>query len=345
MILGAWFLISILVLSGCGSNPAPRLRAGAYFGDFLGMYFPEPDNLGQHGRVNPLLEKNGMVYTCRAGFIDLAHLREAADRTAYLTTLAEKNLIKGRRNFSFHVAEPSRYHVIITYPLSWSKLSTGERKERASEFAICLGQYFSHTTTVWHEIITWFGFASTGLFSEHLSSFSWEDTYSDLLGIHLGAVALSDSEHNFDLVMTGLIHNELQRLEVRPPPVAQAAVRIIYERWFEGGFYFWLKLNKRNFDVGLDDGEITPWLVPGICSNTEAESRFIPTLDRLYQNGFSVRVQIQPEEFQRTSILKVVYPDTDCTRIDPVHHFPIILQYIEQEARRRYGPDVDIPDS
>ncbi|MBN1816771.1 MAG: DUF4056 domain-containing protein [Sedimentisphaerales bacterium] len=337
-------VLFVCFLAGCGGNPPPRLRAGAYFGDFMGMSFPEPGDFGKHSRINPLSEKNGMVYTCKAGFVDLAHLREAADRTVYIATLTEHALLKNKPAFSFRCAEPSRYHVALTYPASWSELSSVPKKELASDLAICLGQYLSHTTTVWHEIITWFGFASSGLFSEHLSAFSWEDTYSDLLGIHLARIAISDREHDFNQAMTELIDHELKRLEIQPSPTAQEAVRIIYERWFEGGLYFWLKLNKRNFDVGLDDGEITPWQVPGLCPDAKAESRPVPTLDFLYRNGFSVRVEIAPQEFEKDQILQVCCPDRACTKIDPVRHFPIILDFIEAQAYQKYGPDVEIPE-
>jgi hypothetical protein len=140
-----------------------------------------------------LLEQNGFVYTCRGGFIDIGHLRESADRTAYISRIVLKKLEKGEKEFSFRIIEPSKYYVRIKYPENW--VNYPNREKIAKEISVGLGQYFAQTTTVWHEILTWFGFKSTGIFSEYLSSFSWEDAYSDLLGTAIAARALRDSEH------------------------------------------------------------------------------------------------------------------------------------------------------
>ena len=65
----------ILLASGC-HNSKPRLRVGAFFGSPTGMSFPDPQQLGPHSYTYHPGEKLGMVYTCRGGFIDLAHVRE-----------------------------------------------------------------------------------------------------------------------------------------------------------------------------------------------------------------------------------------------------------------------------
>ena len=202
-----FLLVSVLALAaGCQTNHGPRLR-GASFGGVVGDYFLDPEHLGKHQYKIGLTEKNGFVYTRKGGFIDIGHLRESADRTAYITAITKKNIIKKEAEFSFQVIEPSRYFVKITYPKDWEELP--EKEEIAAEVSIRLGQYFAHMTTIWHEIVTWFGYTSTGIFSEYVSSFSWEDTYSDLLGINLAAAALRDTQHKYDDAMTMLIDEEL----------------------------------------------------------------------------------------------------------------------------------------
>ena len=86
------------------------------------MKFTEPEKLGKHSFEFSLNEANGLMYTCKGGFIDIGHVREAADRTAYLRNLIYENLIRGDKKFSFRMIEPSRLSVnFIGYPLCLSR--------------------------------------------------------------------------------------------------------------------------------------------------------------------------------------------------------------------------------
>src|SRR5690242_13496177 len=47
--------------------------------------FVDVDNLGVHSYGEPgKKEHNGTMYTCKGGFVDLSHVRSAADWTAFL---------------------------------------------------------------------------------------------------------------------------------------------------------------------------------------------------------------------------------------------------------------------
>ena len=70
--------------------------------------------------------------------------------------------------------------------------------------------------TTWHEMVTWFGYKSTGFITEEPSAFSWEDIYSNLIGIRIGAQAVEDKEHNYDTAVTLLIKKELENLQIQP---------------------------------------------------------------------------------------------------------------------------------
>jgi len=332
---------AIVLAGGCETKPRPHLRAGAYFGSVMEMYFPDPEHLGKHGYNNSPDEKDGMVYTCRGGFIDIGHVREAADRTAYIAGVTFDNLMNGKSEFSFKAIEPSRYFVTVQYPKYWEDSPAKEKV--ASEVSIRLGEYLAETTTIWHEIITWFGYTSTGVFSEYISSFSWEDTYSDLLGTHLGAIALRDSGHEYDDAMTRLIDEELKRLGVQPADIAREAMKKIEGKWYTGGLYFFVTMNKRNFDIGLDDGFITPWLVPGICPGSKPQSYAVPNLDFLAEYGFSVKVEIEPRIFEEGKILRIIYPNGKGRRIEPAVHFRAIMEHIRKEAIEKYGAEVEEP--
>ena len=64
------------------SARSPRIRLSCYASSTLGSVFTDADNLGTHHYDNGKGEKNGIIYTCKAGHIDLpqfAQLR-VADR-------------------------------------------------------------------------------------------------------------------------------------------------------------------------------------------------------------------------------------------------------------------------
>ena len=124
-----------------------------------------------------------------------------------------QNLINKNTEFSFSVIEPSRYWMKISYPQNWDEHSATEREALANEISSFTGQYLAHTSVIWHEIVTWYGFSSAGIFPETISAFSWEDTYSDIMGIWLGAAALRDEQQRYDDIMTELLYQELKGLD------------------------------------------------------------------------------------------------------------------------------------
>ena len=204
--------VSILIFLGCAACAAalepPRLRPSPYFGSFSGLNYTSVKDLGRHGYENFFGENNALIYTAKAGYIDMGHLRESADRARYLFDICYDNLLAGTTDFSYTVIEPAVYHVHLDYPENWSELGEHQRNRIAREVAIDLGQHFAHLSTIWHEIVTWYGYASTGLLSEKASSFSWEDGYSDLLGTKIGAMVLRDNTKSYNEGMTAMIVQE-----------------------------------------------------------------------------------------------------------------------------------------
>jgi Protein of unknown function (DUF4056) len=321
-------LSAVVLLGGCQGPDKPRLRWGAFFGSPFGMSFPDPSHLGEHHFEFSLTETDGMVYTCKGGFIDIGHVREAADRTAYLSRLARKNLLAGKKEFRFNVIEPSEYWVTLSYPPGWNRLSRREKEKTVNEISIPIGQYLAHTTLIWHEIVTWYGFATAGIFPDTISSFSPEDTYSDLLGTRLAVKALRDKDEPYDVAMTKLLNEKLQELDVQPASVAREAGKDVDGKWYTGGFYFFVKMKRRNFDIGLNDNCITPWLVPGICPDAVAEPLPVPELEAVCAQGFDVHVQLDPRVFEKDKIYHSIHLARD-RRIRPQVDFPRIMAQIE----------------
>jgi hypothetical protein len=201
-----WLCLVIVFLAGCARQPdlgdgmtltsKARSRLGWCPSPVIGFAtFSNPDDIGSHRYGFSVREKNGIVYTARAGHVDIAHVRKAADWTAYLSELTLAQLQEGQTTFSFRQREPSRYFVTLQYPEYWGGLTDETRESMARDVAIELGQYLAFLGGTWHEIVTWFGHNNSGLISEFSSAFSWEDTFSNLLGTHVASVALHDDEH------------------------------------------------------------------------------------------------------------------------------------------------------
>ena len=329
------------------SARSPRIRLSCYASSTLGSVFTDADNLGTHHYDNGKGEKNGIIYTCKAGHIDLPHVRKAADWTAYLAEEAYDKLRKGQAKFSFKLWEPSRYYIHFTYPEDWKQLPEAQRDQIARDISITLGQYSAFTALTWHEIITWFGYRPVLWYPEFPSAFSWEDTFSNLLGTHLAGKALRDTQRSYDEAMTIALDAEVQRLGAQPKSTAVEAAQQVKGLWYSGGILFLVDIKKRNLDIGLDDGFVTPWIVPGLaeCQGGEPAPYPVPDLRVLDRHGFAVTFEIEPREMERRAILKIVYPDPGNRRkrLVPTVHFAPLMEHIRQDAVRRYGEEVDVP--
>jgi hypothetical protein len=91
----------------------------------------------------------------------------------------------------------------------------------------------------------------------------------------------------------------------------------------------------------VDTGYATPILVPNVpgCPGAQPVPYPAPTLRALSDYGFSAVVEIEPHEWEKNRILRIVYPDQRGRRIRPDEHFAAIMLDIRQEAAARYGPE------
>ena len=101
----------VIFASGCNFG-APRIRMGSLPTPPPGPRFSNPNSLGKHSyRFNPF-EQNGIVYTCKAGHIDITHVRWCADYTRYLVKKTRKTLMKKGKGFSFNLTLELSTHMI-----------------------------------------------------------------------------------------------------------------------------------------------------------------------------------------------------------------------------------------
>lgn len=328
-----------LLISGCSECARPRYKLGAYFGCITGIRCLNMTDLVEYKYDGNPDERDGLIYTCKGGFIDMGHLREAVDRTKYLFEITYQNVKRGQREFSFQAIEPAMYQVNLDYPAVWDQLEPAHKEILAREISIDLGQYFAQTSMIWHEIITWFGYSSMAVFSENISSFSWEDSYSDFLGTYIAAKALRDKDHDFEKTVTRLMHEELLNLDAQASKITQEAINKINGKWYKHDLLFVVNMVKRNFNTGIDDGSIEPWLIPGICNPNQPQSYPVPAIDSASTKGFTIRLKLLPREFEKDYVLKMIGD----TEIQPEIHFNRIINQIREQAIQVYGNEVDVP--
>lgn len=310
----------------CSACSGPRARLGYIPTNTFAVTFADPQNIGPHGYRYSFFEKSGILYTCNGGHLDLDHVRGAADQTRYRIEQIRKMLTAGRQTLNFSLAgERSEHRVRLTYPADWNTRS--DKQAVIDEIAFSAGPYFAYSATVWHEIITWFGARFMLIEPEFNSAFSWEDLYSNVLGIHLALEALHDTSHDYDQAMTLAIDRALKRLNVQPRSVAIAASDSVRGTWYTGNLVPDVKM--RNFDIGID-GSVTPTLVPNIaqCPDPKPEPLSVLTLDALRQFGFRIDYEIKPNMLNQGAIFQAAGQD----QILPERDFAVILDAIKKQA-------------
>lgn len=316
----------------------PRIRYGTYPCAIVGTPLCGP-KLGTHAYYWSPFEKDGIAYACSAGQVDIIHLRIAADWTAYLAAESYRHLMRGDTHFSYKLlVDRSRNFVQISYPKGWASLPRKTRSSIAREMALAMGPYLTFTTVTWHEILTWYGFKCIGLPVEFASAFSWEDSYSNLLGTIIAVRALHDTRHSYNKAVEIAINDEMRKLGIQPARTVKEASEAVRGKWFTGNLAIFVDMKKRNFDIGLDDGFITPTVVPGVarCPGAQPVSYPVPDLSVLQEYGFSVTMEIEPHEWEKNKILRIVHQKK---RINPQLHFAQIMDDMRRQAAARYGPE------
>ncbi len=243
-----------------GFLTVPGLRVGNLVEpDATGRHFYDPAPLSvETGGVLLNGESNGLVYTCRGGFIDVAHVRDYADWTVYLAGRIDALLDRG--GVLELPDEGGRRYVYVVAPGAPLIEKVGRR-----ELASTLAQWLAFRLSVWHEIATWYGWSSIDAFPEEASAFSPEDIYSNLIGIEIaGAILRGGSlvtRRQYNHNMTQAIGVVLDRLAALPASGAREAADAVDGTWWDSSRTLpdnHLVL-RRNFDLGP---LVLPWTAP-----------------------------------------------------------------------------------
>ncbi|EAW0724337.1 DUF4056 domain-containing protein [Salmonella enterica] len=211
-------------------------------------------------------EKNGLIYTHRGGFIDIAHVRDTADNTFYLFSRILPDLGRSERYFYSEELGLRRVQLQAFTPPP----SMAERYTLAAWLAGNLGFQLAQ----WHEIAQWYGFQSIAGFSEEISAFSPEDLYSNLLGAHLAIQVIlqgqAGSVEAYNAAMDQRLREVLLKLDVATRSETERKFRELDGDWWNSkrrvpDKFLVLKRNynlaKNRLPTPVSYEKASPWLL------------------------------------------------------------------------------------
>lgn len=283
------------------------------------------ENIGPHCYMGNQSEGNGIIYTLQSGFLDLGHMRDVADWTAYLYSLIQ-SVSKQGTSIDIDLGNEGGSKI----------LTLNIPEDIDTRNAALLAGKIAYDLSLWHEIATWFGASYVPMIPERYSSFSPEDLYSNLLGVNLGIQAI-ESELEYDSAMTQLIAQSLDRLEaVSNENDTYIATEQVLNIWWTRDKSLPSKniLLKRYFG---SDTCLIPWLLPGNENSSFPYALNIPIADKipfseLYQLNFKMNYKFPRE------LLIALHGDRTINDKD----FYLIVDYIEREL---LTPTRKIPDN
>ncbi len=294
-------------------------------------------------------EENGLIFTCRGGFIDTAHVRDYADWTIFLTARIISHLEEG---LDLRLPDEGGRRRVVVQPVGPDLL---EKHDRVS-FALAIASWLSFRLSVWHEIATWYGWSWSPSFPEVDSAFSPEDLYSNLLGIRIAAaIALEHSARSsaiYDRSVDAWLRETIRFLGPTSKRTAQEAMAALDGVWWNSRALLPGPgvLLRRNFSF---DSRIEPWLVPPSLMTDSLKTRLIAECGGLPSPlvlanpaGFHgiplgdlarLEIELAPELAGNPDLEKFGRVLTDAD-------FPRIIREIRRESHERFGPRADRPD-
>ncbi|MCE1198832.1 MAG: DUF4056 domain-containing protein [Marinilabiliales bacterium] len=275
--------------------------------------------LGPHKFLGDSKEHNGILYPRRGGFLDLGHLRDLIDWTAYVYNQCKRSQITGE--VVIHLGYEAGSKVL------YLKVPPTEKDEEL----IRLAGRVAYDLSIWHEITSWFGASAVPLVSERFSSFSPEDAFSNLTGITIAAEAIR-SELPYEEAVTKLITKTLKDLEaVNSDEESYQAMEAVREVWWTRTKHLPNNRVTLQRELGVYD-PMLPWLVPGMESlNSTPFTLTVPEtttdgvpLHEFYNLTFDLNHKIPVHK---------IFPERK-ERVVTQRDFPEIIRFIANDMAR-----------
>jgi hypothetical protein len=289
-------------------------------------------------------EKNGLIYTCRGGFIDTAHVRDYADWTLYLAAEIIRTV---RTGGVIRLPDEGGERRIVLEPLDPDLLD----RFGLVRSGIRLAEYIGFELSVWHEIATWFGWSWVSTFSEQASAFSPEDLYSNVLGTKIALVIahrrMTTTEYVYNRSASTWIDGALRYLEPVPREVGLEAMKAVDQVWWDSSRRLPDKelTLRRHLDY---EGAIEPWLIPAelmpaslaaACgdSNPVRIQRESELLDIRFADWVRLEVDVDDNLAAQEPFATI---GRHVTHVD----FPKIVDAIREQNKEAFGPRAARPD-
>lgn len=336
------------LLAGCTrTQDIPRARLGALPFPGATTLFAQcgAADVGAHHYSGPLDRPfsasegaRGIVYTCRAGFLDMAHLREAVDWTWYLHARASELLDQGGGVSTF-TYDRTEFELSVSTPAAWSSIPAHLRRDVLEEAAVRIGQRAAYFVQTWHEIESWYGLRTVFFVPEDRSAFTWDDSTSHLVGMDIAGRIIRSRPADYDAAAAAEIRRTLEDLGAVPASRVEAAAMAVSMHWWSGNSPL-----KRDLDTGLASGRKEPWLVPGFADCGDPEPAILPVPDLRDVHGFDLTGMFELRLTPRASTLKAAEVESQLTPpLNAERDIPIIISRIRSEMVAKWGPDVDSP--
>lgn len=308
-------------------NPPPRIiRTCCSFGvdvKVAGMPFVKytevtsPELIGNHKYLGSKAENNGIIYTEKGGFIDMGHLRDIADFTAYLYLLIQDQRHNGA--FSLKLGNEG----------GMKTLTVNVPGKFTDEDVVHLAGRIAYDLSVWHEISTSYGASFIPLVPERYSSFSVEDAYSNLLGVHLGMKSILGSGE-YESEMTVNVKEVLESLNaVKDRESTIEAMNAVKDIWWSGKAKLPSRkvLIKRQFEV-YDC--VYPMLINSEKIENSVENKVCVPLESSSSESFNDFYKLSIKANFKIPVDKVFGQHVKEKNIITQLDFPSLIKYAEE---------------
>ncbi len=321
-----------------------RLGSIPFPGPFTLYAVADPNDLGQHSYEGSERTSRGILYTARAGFVDLSHVRESMDIVKYAHDQIGAAMRRAETGSCVVCAvdwSDCDYGVVFCAPEWWGALDAAEREAIIEEAAIRQAQRLAIVIGTWHEIGTWWGQETVPPFSEKNSALTWDDTTSHVIAAIVAGEALRDCPTPWNEAVTRRLDDKLTELGVVDIDCEAKAVEAVHGRWWWAGVAI-----RRDLDTGIATNWKTPWLVPSLDCCPQASPQVLALPDLADVRGRDLReafqLHIQPE---RWMVKRALGCDECPTVITSENQILSAVEHLRSALYAEFGPDADNPDA
>jgi len=313
-----------------GSLPRPGLFTFFKLAD-TSKLLPRPDGGIRDDRPFP---KRGIIYTKRAGFVDLAHVFNTVLRASDASHAVATALRQDQDFIPLGRFEHSEVSILFSSSPAGSENAGVDSEQRIQAVSRITGECVASRLGTWHEIITWFGYKTTGVWSERPSAFTYEDEVSHLVGVQVFEAIPGEPDR---AKFGGALRRVLANLGLVDKKLASKAVHSVKGLWWGPWLY-----TRRMLDIGEKDGLVHPWTVPGaqddLHDGNGPVSFTVPCTKM--SDGYSLRIVPSASILRR---IRKSAPGIPAV-IDANRDFPVLVNVIRSEVRKELGDNAIRPN-